>query len=348
MSAAEAIFTSNGTPLALGEVIGEGKQGVIRALPAEPALAAKLFVPEHRMPHRVSTHLRTDARDWFDVDGHPRVAWPIVRVYKAGAIPAGYLMVRFPRDWLPVDDLLTPDDRRRADRELTWRDLAVLARDLAELVDRVRTAHYVVGDLSAMNVLASPDGRTALVDCDDMVDARVAPDLEFRPLTTPRYGAPELRRSPPSYPDAATDAWALGVLIVQLLQNGAHPFEGPTSAHAPPHGVTPNIDAGRTRFAEGRLAGGEPVPTHPAWLPVETLPPDLLRLARRCLIDGRADRSARPAPRAWADALHRVMFAQCELRTSHVYGADLPSCPWCAHARGGQPDPFPARQWAYR
>jgi DNA-binding helix-hairpin-helix protein with protein kinase domain len=320
----------------LGAELSRGRQGVIYEVRDEQSLAAKVFAEGFRSFDRVISHLSVDPRSWFDADGVPKLAWPIACLTEGGSECMGFLMVRLGPPWRQLDDMLCSGDRVEAGVVHTWRDLVMIALGLAELVDYVNARGWIVGDLSPTNVMVHDDGRVGLVDCDDMVSVGDPQDYDLRPLTTDRYGALELHRSVPERFSSQTDAWALGMMIVQLLQDGVHPFAGPGTDHDRPVGLLRNIEDGRTRFAVDGLSSA---PSSP-WLPIETLPPTILDLARRCLVEGRLMPESRPAPGEWARELRAIGYRRCSEHPDHVFSDHLVTCPWCEYVRSGYPDPF--------
>jgi serine/threonine-protein kinase len=115
-----------------------------------------------------------------------------------------------------------------AERALSIRDRLVL---FLRIVNTVQFAHgrlVVHRDLKPSNILVQPDGAPRLLDfgiaklLDLSTDASLglATTPEVR-LLTPEYAAPEQLRGEP--PTTATDIYALGVLLFEML-TGARPF----------------------------------------------------------------------------------------------------------------------------
>lgn len=321
------------------ERIATGRAGRIHPVVDEPHLAVKLHTDGRQIP--LGRHFGVNATSWLDGRGEPRLAWPIAPVKDEADRRIGFLMVRLVvDDWMEADDCLSSDDRKTVDEAFDWRTMVEVAARLATLVQDVHEAGFIVADISARNVMVSRTAGVALVDCDDMVDRADRRPNGIRPLTSPGYTAPELLKSAKAQVSCESDAWALGVLVCQLLLDGAHPFEGPTrdTGAQGTSAVDDNVKAGRSRFRRStRFRRSETFAVEP--LPISVLPPDVLELAHRCFDEGRRDAGRRPAPREWAEALSRVGYVDCTRSSAHVYSSHLDACPWCAH----HTDPFPAR-----
>jgi serine/threonine-protein kinase len=164
------------------------------------------------------------ARDRFAREGTllARLAHPhIARLFDAGVTSAGqpYLVLEY------VDGL-------RIDEYADTHRLDVRARlDLfAQVADAVAHAHanlVVHRDLKPSNILVDGSGRVKLLDFgiaklvrDDNAGPPAALTVLTVPALTPRYAAPE--QASGGVVTTATDVYALGVLLYELL-SGGHP-----------------------------------------------------------------------------------------------------------------------------
>ncbi|MEM6456452.1 MAG: serine/threonine-protein kinase, partial [Acidobacteriota bacterium] len=159
--------------------------------------------------------------------------------------------------------------------DASWRTIVAVMRDAADAVAAAHAAGLVHRDLKPPNILVetAPDGglRPVVVDFGLVQDRRrgtrltVAGEL----LGTPHYMAPEQLRGAPDAIGPATDVWALGITLAQLLSDGqTMPFEGDTE-----------LDLMRAI-----LVGAPHLP--------DVGPPALHQVLRRCLAKSSVDRYA--------------------------------------------------------
>jgi serine/threonine protein kinase len=158
---------------------------------------------------------------------HPQIA----RLLDAGVTPGGqpYLVLEYIEG--------TRLDRHADEQRLDVRARLALFLQVADAVTHAH-AHLVVHrDLKPSNILVDAEGRVKLLDFGiatllaerDDGAASVTVTLTGAPAFTPEYAAPEQVQD--GAITTATDVYALGVLLYQLLV-GAHPTAKPGAAHA--------------------------------------------------------------------------------------------------------------------
>ena len=113
-------------------------------------------------------------------------------------------------------------------RGASTRDRLVLFRTICEAVRFAHTNLVVHRDLKPQNILVTADGRPVLLDFGiakllDPDDGAPPPTRDEDRVLTPEHAAPEQLRG--EVATTATDVWALGVLLYELL-TGARPFTG--------------------------------------------------------------------------------------------------------------------------
>ena len=220
---------------------------------------------------------------------------------------------------------------------------------LARAVRRLHAAGLAHSDLSARNVLIDPpNGQCIIIDLDSLVvPGFFAPDV----IGTAVYVAPEvlatlhlqLNDANRKHPCAATDQYALAVLIYQYLLK-RHPLRGPKV-----HSAMPEEDEHLAMCPKALwIEHPTDASNHPRDLKVPSarLGKLLHGLFERAFVQGLLNPMARPAAMEWERALIRtndLLYPcpsnRCENRWT-VVDPDKPrtACIWC----GSQVvNPFP-------
>jgi DNA-binding helix-hairpin-helix protein with protein kinase domain len=317
-----------GEPLVLDDVIelGAGASGLVVASPRHSEFCFKIYVNLDQTVERRITALLRLVSGSHDTDPYARVAWPRECLRNEKERVCGIVLPR--AHGVSAYALFSPARRVEVLDDPTWvTNLRVAAR-VADLVDRVHSRGFVVGDLSPANLVIDRHGRVALIDCDGMQFIDPAAGERFGAANvTPEYCSPEAVRTPGRWLTREHDHFGLALLIWQLLLDGDHPYEG-VPARGPDEGVAGNILAGACRPFRPELL-------KPVAAATGLLPPRLLELARRTFVDGHVTPARRTTAAAWAAELRRV---ECDLVTcprtrDHVYPAETGACPWCGGAQ---------------
>jgi serine/threonine protein kinase len=136
---------------------------------------------------------------------HPAVV-ALHRIGTVGSVP--YL----------VYELVPGIPLSRAPLPMPLRRALAVARNLATAVAVLHRASVVHGDVKPSNVMIAPDPVRRGNDVVTLIDFGLARRLgmePFRGAGTPTYMAPELRDG--ALPSPATDAYALGLVVLELL-----------------------------------------------------------------------------------------------------------------------------------
>ncbi|WP_434047649.1 MULTISPECIES: protein kinase domain-containing protein [Sorangium] len=344
---AKAYRDPAGRVVELGEELGAGGEGSVFAVRGRRALCAKIYRPGRAEERERKLRVMLERRPSWLL--RRALAWPVAPLTEAegrGAF-AGFLMP-LQRGAIELHRCLVPDERMQIAGWLTQRDLCLLAARLARLVEGVHRAGHCVGDLKPQNILVSPlAGRVALVDADSFqIRDPAAGQMHGCPVLTPEYTAPELCGVEPGRAarTPASDAFALAVLIHQLLLGGAHPFEGelaPGGARDAER-IPARIRLGLCPFVPG-VTGVRPAA---GAIPFATLHPGLQALFIRCFGPGHVTPAERPGAAAWRAALLRAKreMVRCASSPAHLHDRRLPRCPWCERRQRTGIDLFPAEQ----
>ncbi len=325
-----------------GPPLARGGEAAIYAVPGEPDLAAKVYhrpTPEHA--DKLAALLAE--RPPEAVGGRVSVAWPTARLLGPGGEVVGCLMPRV-SNARRVCELFNPRARGRICPLFHYGYLLRAARNLAAAVGALHERGHVIGDLNESNVLVSPRAFVTLVDADSFQITSAGRTFRCG-VGRAEYTPPELQGSAFADLDRRPehDAFALAVLIFQLLMQGLHPFAGRFLGEGEPPPLPERIRAGHWPYALGRDGPFLPVPHAPPW---EVLPPPAGELFFRCFEEGHADPGRRPSARAWKEALDAAGagLAVCPANRQHHYPRGLDQCPWCIVARQQDYDPFPTAE----
>jgi uncharacterized protein (TIGR03067 family) len=326
-----------------GPPLGSGGEAVVYAIPELPNRAAKIYhrpMPEHA--EKLAAMLAAPPADPAASASHVSIAWPVKRLLsvETAAQVAGYLMPRVYNARL-IQEFYNPRARMQLCPLFHYGYLLRTARNLAISVRALHERGYVIGDLSAANLLVSTQALVTLVDTDSFQVP--AADRIYRcRVGTPEYTPPELQgaRFAEVNRGPEHDAFGLAVLIFQLLMQGTHPFAGLYTGAGEPPSIPRRIVAGHWPYSQTQLVPFQPSPHAPSW---SVLPPPVQILMRRCFEDGHARPLDRPTALQWQRALQEAeeALALCRTNTQHVYPRGLDGCPWCQLASQQGRDPFP-------
>jgi hypothetical protein len=343
-----ALRDRRGRLVELGALLGAGGEGSVLAVRGRPGLCAKIYLPDRAAARADKIRAMVESPPPWLL--RRAMAWPVEPLYTddARAAFAGFLMPAR-RGMVELYRILVPDERMAIAGWLTQRDLCLVAAAVARIVAGLHRAGHCVGDLKPQNVLVAPlHGRVALVDADSFqVRDRATGRVHRSAVITPEYTAPELCSDDPARTPRtpASDAFALAVLVHQILLGGAHPFEGEP---APGRGA-PLADRVPDRIRRG-LCPLVPTVTAvraPAGaVPSSTLHPALREMFVRCFGEGHGAPDARPGAAAWEDALRRAArdMVRCPASQAHLHDRALAACPWCARRARTGIDLYPAKQ----
>lgn len=323
--------------------LARGGEAAIYGVAGEPNLAAKIYyrpVPEQadKLAFMIAT-----GPPFTPTAGPPCVAWPTDRLLDdtAEANVIGFLMPRLSQA-RRLCELANPRARGQLCPLFHYGYLLRTARNLVAAVQMLHKRGYVLGDLNESNVLVTTQALVTLVDADSF--QVTAPGRLFRcRVGREEYLPPELQQIclADSERTAAHDAFALAVLIFQLLMQGSHPFAGMFTGTGEPPSLPERIRAGYWPHAWARESPFQPIPHAPPWT---VLPPPVQDLFFRCFEDGHANPAQRPTAAAWQEALTEAesQLTACSANAQHRYPRGLDACPWCILARQHDHDPFPS------
>jgi DNA-binding helix-hairpin-helix protein with protein kinase domain len=338
------LLEANGRPLVLDEPpLARGGEAAVHAVAGEPGLAAKVYHrPTPEQADKLAALLAAAPPALTAPAGHVPVAWPTGRLL--GTDGRGVVGCLVPRvaGARRLGELSNPRARRRLCPLFHYGYLLRGGRNLAAAVRGLHEHGFVVGDLNESNVLLTPRALVTLVDADSFQVP--GPGRPYPcPVGRAEYTAPELQGADWAEAERRPehDAFALAVLLFQMLMQGTHPFSGMFTGAGEPPPLAERIRAGHWPHAWHRDGPFQPVPQAPPW---DVLPPAVAELFVRCFEDGHAAPERRPSAAAWQQALEEAEagLTRCAANPQHRYPHGLDECPWCRLARQQDHDPFPS------
>jgi len=332
------VYNAVRQPINLEAHIHEGGEGWICPVSGQPTKLAKIYKQQKQAGRE--TKLR-----WMIANapidpsrslGHASIAWPETLLYDGHSSFVGYVMPRITN----TRTLLHVFNPRLRAQMITGCDsffLHRVARNLATAIGALHGRDYIVGDLNESNILVTSQALVTVIDTDSF-QAKEEHDGQIIfypcPVGRPEYSPPELqgKRFKGEVRQPEQDAFALAVLIFQLLLGGSHPFRAIWLGSGAPPPLEEKINLGLFPHAKA-TARGQVAP--PPNLSLDRLHPSLADLMCRCFVDGHNNPKNRPLPAEWENTLRE---AEKFLRTcpnQHVYSGHLMKCPQC----GAKPAP---------
>jgi DNA-binding helix-hairpin-helix protein with protein kinase domain len=320
-----AVNDSNGKPIVLGSEIGKGGEGSVYELPSYPTLVAKIY-------HRPVKGIKAEKLTAMVRAGTPDVlkisAWPISTLHNNGQT-VGLLMPKIERADKPIHELYTPKTRLREFPTANWNFLIHVATNIARGFAAIHNAGHVIGDVNHGNVLVSPKGTTAFIDCDSF-QVRSNGRIFLCEVGVPTYTPPELQNKLFNTVERTSnhDAFGLAVLVFHLLFMGRHPFAGRFTGK----GEMPIERAiAEFRFPFGRAAQQSMMSPPPNSLVLSQIPPPLANAFEKAFSLEGARGGVRPTAIEWLGILGQTSkeLTRCKSNPVHLYFTQLQTCPWC-------------------
>lgn len=346
-------WDNNGTGVTLGNRIGSGGEGevynatFVHGVVAHVPSAVKIYSGSvsSNIPLKLAAMVHNPPQKLLT--NRFLIAWPtgIVHTRSDGqARTVGYLMRKVnTTEFHEIGGWSNPSRRERRLRgrrsEFDYRNLLLMAQNLATAVDALHKAGYVIGDINSRNVLANGAGRIALIDTDSFQVRDPASRRTHRcPVGTPEYTAPDLQGVKFTDVDRTVlhDGFALAVMIYQLLFQGRHPYDG---LYQPSRGKR-ELRTVAEKIRNGGFVHYDPTyykPTKESSIIWSSLPKDLQSLFRMGLVERRNQQQASRWVTGIDSALRQTK--QCRsVKSHHYFGA---KCTWCEYRNGVGKDPFP-------
>lgn len=329
------IYDAQGKPIWLGESVGRGGEATVYRVRGRSGWLAKIYEQEARPNYadKLTWMIHNPPDNPTSSIAHSSLAWPSSLVFDSKRILAGYMMP-YIRGAVPLLEVFNPRRRKAILPRFDRRYLHRTARNLAVALTALHARGYVVGDLNESNVLVTSSALISLIDTDSFQVKEVRGNrIVYHPCPVGKleYTPPELHSQAIGrvVREPNHDAFALGVLIFQLLMEGSHPFRAQWLGSGEPPPIETRIAQGvfpYTTFPDSRVCPPKGVPD------LHLLHPALAELVFRCFIDGHKDPQQRPDPVKWVQALATAENALRQCPNRHIYSKHLADCPQCQAA----------------
>ena len=319
--AGETIITADGKRYKLSKLAGYGAQGVVYEDDSGTKMI-KLYYPTG------SSIVDEDILERLRFIRNVKMPRNFVAIQEIIDKPyVGYVMDKV-IDHKPLNTYLIPDkDLPFAEwynKGRGFRERIFIGYIIAKAFGELEKSNLSYCDISGNNILVKTD-KNASIKMIDVDNIYVAGKGASSVLGTPRYIAPEVI-SRQKNPDVLSDNYSLAVILFELLRVG-HPY------------ISDDVLDGTPEDEEAALAGKFDYVTEENstnMLPEDIVLTDKLKeLFRRCFVDGKKNRLARPSAiefeYALLEASNKVIKCpSCGAwhyprKTGRVYDG----CPWC-------------------
>ena len=347
-----AVYDGAGALIHLTERLNAGDQGEIYRIDGTSGYCAKIFY-EKQCTMKLLLKIMTMVAHQPDagqinrrkVHGTVVLAWPSSVLYDSPLGSRnfiGYVMPFVDTDlFREADCYYDPQSRIRLfDGAFSWRYLLTAVYHIAVVTDDIHCHGHCFGDFSGRNILISPTGAVAVINCDsfqvcDGISGRIFPSS----AGNKEYLPPELQGdhlTEGRVDQYYGDLFSLAVMIFRLFMDGVHPFQAEGEGVSAFSDIEQQIQNGVFAFA----IPNEHIQPFSSAPDYRTIPLSLRRLFYRCFVDGIEEPKLRPSAGDWKDCLHSEIMAMkhCRVNKNHWFGGHLLECPWCSP---GEQDIFP-------
>jgi DNA-binding helix-hairpin-helix protein with protein kinase domain len=309
-----------GTKIELGKRLGRGGEGDVFALQKINALALKVYTlaelgeREAKIKAMVDADLRKSSNS---------IAFPLSVAQFADGSFAGFVMPLVAKH-RPVFDLYSPAPRKRYFPDADFRFVVRVALNVSRAIDAVHRTGCVIGDINHSGILVSERATAALIDADNFQFSHNGKVFLCK-VGVPEFTPPELQgvRLSSIVRTINHDAFAIAVLIFQLLFMGRHPFAGAVS-NGGDITLEQAIKEYRFAYSMQRSTG---LVTPPGTVRLSDVPKEVAELFERAF----SNVASRPSPGEWIDALKRMeaSLVRCSVNRSHYFAREAGGCTWC-------------------
>lgn len=321
---ARRLFTADGTPCDLVDVLGKGGEGSVFTLQGSRDLVAKVYhapidqEKQTKLTYMVGAH---------DEKLLKYAAWPQATLHESRGGPVvGFTMEKV-AGMKPIQALYSPAQRKQEFSKRGWDFLVYAARNTASAFSVLHERGFVAGDVNHGNLFVGQSAVVKLIDCDSY-QLNDGVNQHLCEVGVGTYTPPELQgksfRGVVRTPNH--DNFGLGLLVWHLLMGGRHPFAGVPQREGIGETIEDNISEFRFAYSTSQSLLIPP----PNALPISTVPASIAGMFERTFTAA-GQRAGRPTAHQWMVALDELRSAlrPCGKSKLHTFPSHLSTCPWC-------------------
>lgn len=321
------LLDCRGAPVALGNELGRGGEGVVFDIRSRPDLVAKVYLKPPSQDHAD----KLAAMVGIGNAGLLRIAaWPTETIHDPTGAVVGFSMPKV-GGHEPIFKLYGPRQRLQEFPKADWRFLIHAAANAARAFSLVHSLGLVIGDVNHGNLVVGQDATVRMIDCDSF-QLSSGHKTWFCPVGVGTHQPPEMQGHDsfagiPRTPNH--DAFGLAVIVFQLLCMARHPFAGRFVGPGEPPSIEEAIAASRYAYSRDRARTKLEPP--PGSLPMDELTANIQELFEKAFAPTAA-RSGRPGAEEWVRALEDLgsNLKACRTNAAHFHKSGSGTCPWCA------------------
>lgn len=320
-----------GTKVSLGKRIGQGGEGDVYSLIHSDQLVLKLYTlkdlgdREEKIKAMVSAGLSKNSAS---------IAFPVSIATFQNNQFAGFVMP-FVAGHKPVHQLYSPAPRKRYFQNADYRFLIRTALNISKAIENAHEQNCVIGDINHSGILISDKATAVLIDADSFQFSYFGKTFLCK-VGVPEYTPPELqgKKLSETVRTKNHDAFALSVLIFQILFMGRHPFAGTFSKGE--ISLENAISEYRFAYSQQRVTGMQ---QPPGTVNLTDMPDRIANLFEQAF----AKVPERPNASTWVEALKEFEnnIRACNTNPRHFFYRLAPRCPWCRIEESSGVDQFP-------
>lgn len=335
-------FNSQGQSISLVKEIAKGGEGAIWKTNRSGYLGKIYYKPTPQQVEKLRLMLANPPQNPTASQNHIAISWPIDLIEDSQKNCVGFLMPEI-TNAKEMINIYHPKLRGKEAPRFNWYCLHIIALNFVSILKEIHGRNYIIGDISAKNVLVNDRSLVSLIDTDSFQVQDSKTGKFYRcSVASEGFIPPELvgKNLSQLTQTRSHDRFRLAVIIYYLLF-GHHPFMGKWTGSGNPPGQNESISKGYWPYGVNSL-----LKPSQNTIPLNVVHPALEKLFLKCFNDGHKKPSSRPSPEDWSKALKTAIndLVVCSKNRNHIYSRNYGKCYWCVRANNLNVDIFPSVQ----